>query len=193
MFIRGSRSHDPRKMKTKLVFLHGLESGPYGWKYQALRDLDPELIAPDCTGVDDLESRLRIIEDRLAGVDRMVIVGSSFGGLAALLFAQRESNRERVIGCLLCAPALPLATPGSITWFPPGTIVLHGTNDEVVPFGSWKEFCAANGIRLVAVADDHRLSQSRSLVVGLARELLQASATDGARGRNVDALDALAT
>jgi len=69
-------------MKTKLVFLRGLESGPHGSKYQTLRDLDPELIAPDCTGIGDLESRLRIIEDSLAGVDRMVIVGSSLGGLA---------------------------------------------------------------------------------------------------------------
>ena len=159
-------------MTTKLVFLHGLESGPHGSKYHALCELDAELLAPDCSGLGDLNARLEVIEASLVGVERMVIVGSSFGGLAALLFAQREDNRERVAGVLLCAPALCLPEADSIFWVPEATVVIHGTNDDVVPCTASEDFCAARHIRLVKVDDDHRLSQSRDLVVDLAKELL---------------------
>ncbi len=163
-------------MRTTLVFLHGLESGPHGSKYHALRELDPDLVAPDCTGITGIAERLEVIEADLADADRMVIVGSSFGGLAALLFAQREHNRHRVAACLLCAPALPLATPGSITWLPAETIILHGTRDEVIPYRASEEFCADHGIRLVSVDDDHRLAASAALMVKLAAKLLRYSA-----------------
>jgi pimeloyl-ACP methyl ester carboxylesterase len=164
-------------MKTKLVFLHGLESGPHGSKYHALRQLDPDLLAPDCTGLTGIGERLDVIEAELAATDRMVIVGSSFGGLAALLFAQREHNRHRVAACLLCAPALPLAAPGSITWLPEHTAALHGTRDEVIAYRASEEFCANHGIRLVAVDDDHRLAASAALMVSLTEELLRDSAS----------------
>jgi hypothetical protein len=162
-------------MKTRLVFLHGLESGPHGSKYHALRELDPDLLAPDCTGLTGIAERLDVIEADLASIDRMVIVGSSFGGLAALLFAQRQHNRHRVAACLLCAPALPLAAPGSITWLPERTTVLHGTRDEVIPYRVSEEFCATHGIRLVPVDDDHRLAASAALMVSLTEELLRDS------------------
>ncbi len=161
--------------KTTLVFLHGLESGPHGSKYHALLELDPALIAPDCSGIDDLEARLAVIEASLAGVERMVIVGSSFGGLAALLFAQREPNRSRVAACLLCAPAFSLPETADICWVPERTVVLHGTEDDIVPFRASEEFCGPRGIELVAVKDDHRLSQSRERMLELAGKLLRGS------------------
>jgi pimeloyl-ACP methyl ester carboxylesterase len=157
-------------MKTQLVFLHGLESGPHGSKYQALRNLDPDIISPDCTGISDISKRLKVIENSLAGVERMVIVGSSFGGLTTVLFAQK--HRARVAGCLLCAPALPKAAPETIAWLPAKTIILHGTRDEVVPFQSSLEFSERHGVRLVEVDDDHRLSLSTALMVELAAELI---------------------
>ncbi len=159
-------------MKAKLVFLHGLECGPQGSKYQALQELDTELIAPNCQGVDDIHERLRIIEQCLEGIDRMVIVGSSFGGLAALLYAQSEHARSRIAGCLLCAPAIPLAAPDTIPWIPPNTVVLHGTDDDVIPHHFSRAFCEERGVRLVSVEDDHRLSESRALMVDLVRELM---------------------
>ena len=82
-------------MTPRLVFLHGLESGPHGSKYQALREIDPDLISPDCEGLNDIGERLAVIERELEGIGRMVLVGSSFGGLAALLFAQLPENRGR--------------------------------------------------------------------------------------------------
>lgn len=157
-------------MKPQLVFLHGLESGPHGSKYQALRKLDPNILTPDCTGILGIDKRLEVIEESLAEVEWMVIVGSSFGGLAALLFAQK--NRDRVAGCLLCAPALPKITPNIIVWHPDKTIILHGTRDEIVPFQSSLEFSKRHGARLIEVDDDHRLSLSSALMVEAAAELI---------------------
>jgi hypothetical protein len=76
-------------MKARLVFLHGLESGPHGSKYQALRNLDPELISPDCTGVSDIGERLAIIEEALAGVEKMVIAHKK----SAVEFLNKRNQR----------------------------------------------------------------------------------------------------
>jgi pimeloyl-ACP methyl ester carboxylesterase len=162
-------------MKARLVFLHGLESGPHGSKYQALRNLDPELISPDCRGISDIGERLAIIEEALAGVEKMVIVGSSFGGLAAVLFAQKPTNFSRIKGCLLCAPALPRISQDEIASIPLETVILHGTRDEVVPLQSSKDFSERHGIRLVEVYDDHRLSASPDIMVTLTAGLLSGS------------------
>ncbi len=159
-------------MKPRLVFLHGLESGPYGSKYQALRGIDPEIISPDCEGIQDIDDRMVVIRDELEGIERMVLVGSSFGGLAALLFAEMPENRDRVAGCLLCAPAISLAKPGQLEWVPQRTIVLQGTQDDLVPWEESAAFCQKHGLQFVKVDDDHRLSNSRPLVVQLAQELL---------------------
>ena len=159
-------------MEPRLVFLHGLESGPHGSKYHALLDIDPDIIAPDCSGLDDIHERLDVIGKCLADIERMVLVGSSFGGLAAVLFAQQPENRNRVAACLLCAPAISLAAPGEITLVPPRTIVLQGTQDDLVPWKESEKFCEAHGLRFVKVDDDHRLSGSRDLLVQLSRELL---------------------
>ncbi len=160
-------------MKPKVVFLHGLESGPHGSKYQALRHLDPELVSPDCTGIANLDERLEIIEDCLAQVERMVIVGSSFGGLAAVMFAQKPCNFSRITGCLLCAPALTRLSSDAITTLPPGTIILHGTRDEVIPIQTSRDFSKQYGISLMEVDDDHRLSDSSDLMLRLAADLLR--------------------
>ncbi len=160
-----------RVMKARLVFLHGLESGPHGSKYQALREIDPDVIAPDCSGLDRIAERLLVIERCLEGVEKMMIVGSSFGGLAALLFAQRPGNRERVAGCLLCAPAISLAAPGEITWVPQNTIVLQGLQDDLVPWQESEAFCNEHQLEFILVDDDHRLSNSRPRVVEIARQM----------------------
>ncbi len=159
-------------MTARLVFLHGLESGPHGSKFQALRSLDPEIVSPDCAGVTDMGERLEIIGSSLAGIGRLVLVGSSFGGLAALHFAQDPANRERIAGCLLCAPALTLPGADSIEFIPANTIILHGTRDDIVPIQSSRDFASSHPLRLLEVDDDHRLSASAALVVSLAAELL---------------------
>lgn len=139
-----------------ILFLHGLESGPHGSKYQALQEIFGEVLAPDCTGVMDETERLKIIQREIGFKEgQFLVVGSSMGGLMALLL--QKSNPERVAGLVLCAPAIhrPAATGLDLNHLPP-TIVIHGTQDTVVPIEASLPF----GKRLIKVEDDHRLSKS---------------------------------
>ena len=76
-------------MGVQLVFLHGLESGPHGSKFKTLSDLGlGPVLSPNCKDIDDPLQRLAIIREALADAGPLLLVGSSFGGLMALLYAQ---------------------------------------------------------------------------------------------------------
>ena len=140
----------------KILFLHGLESGPHGSKYQALKEIFGEVLAPDCTGVKDEQKRLNIIQREIGNTgESFLVVGSSMGGLMALLL--QKENPAQVAGLVLCAPAIhrPAAINLDLNNLPP-TIVIHGIRDHVVPLEASLPF----GERLIKVDDDHRLGQS---------------------------------
>ncbi len=140
----------------KILFLHGLESGPHGTKFHALREMFGEVVSPDCTGVTDESSRLAIIEQVVDAAEApFLVVGSSMGGLMALLL--QRSRPEAVAGMVLCAPALhrPAAVGLSAVNLPP-TVIVHGRRDVVVPIEGSRSF----GVPLVEVEDDHRLNRS---------------------------------
>ncbi len=145
----------------KILFLHGLESGPYGSKYQALTWMFGDVLSPDCSGVKDESQRLDIIQQQLeTEKEPVLVVGSSMGGLMALLLHQ--ACPEKVAGMVLCAPAIhrPAAKDLDVEKLPP-TIVIHGRADTVVPFSCSAVF----GKRLIAVDDDHRLSNSMPVIM----------------------------
>jgi len=145
----------------KILFLHGLESGPHGSKYQALTWMFGDVLSPDCSGVKDESQRLDIIQQQLATEkEPVLVVGSSMGGLMALLLNQ--ACPEKVAGMVLCAPAIhrPAAKDLDVEKLPP-TIVIHGRADTVVPFSCSAVF----GKRLIAVDDDHRLSNSMPVIL----------------------------
>ncbi len=151
----------------KIVFLHGLESGPHGSKFQALKKTYGDILSPDCSGIYDERERLKIIRQELAQESGpFLVVGSSMGGLMALLLEQAE--RDRVAGLVLCAPAIhrPAAKQLDFKRLPP-TIVIHGTRDDVVPFSASRVF----GDRLIAVDDDHRLSRNMAAIIQAVDEL----------------------
>jgi pimeloyl-ACP methyl ester carboxylesterase len=148
----------------KLVFLHGLETGPVGTKSIALRRLAPELLAPDCAGIVDIDERLAVIERELAGHDELLLVGSSYGGLAAVLFASRHP--ERVRGCVLCAPAVHLLDLARLRSLPNETVIIHGRRDDIVPLAASEALAARfPSARLLVVDDEHALGGSVELLV----------------------------
>ena len=124
------------------------------------------IIAPDCTGMDNEKDRLKkILLEIGTATTQFIVVGSSMGGRIALLLQQEHP--ELVAGLVLCAPALhhQPTTNLDLSTLPP-TIVIHGSNDDIVPLKSSLPF----GERLVTVADDHKLSKSMA-------EILQAVIT----------------
>ncbi len=144
-----------------ILFLHGLESGPHGRKYQALKKMFGNIIAPDCTGMVNEKERLKkILLEIGTTTTPFIVVGSSMGGRIALLLQQEHP--ELVAGLVLCAPALhhqPI-TNLDLNALPP-TIVIHGSNDNIVPLECSLPF----GERLVIVADDHQLGKSMAEIL----------------------------
>ena len=112
------------------LFLHGLDSSIEGTKAQWFRRHFPGVRLQNYTG--DLDERLAQLEAQVAGLERLVLVGSSFGGLMAACFALRSPERCRRL--VLLAPALnfadfhPPAAPIAVP-----TLVVTGEYDTVCP------------------------------------------------------------
>jgi pimeloyl-ACP methyl ester carboxylesterase len=85
---------------VKLCFLHGLDSSPQGTKASLLRAYDPRCLIPNLPP--DINERLKVLEHGLRAP--APLVGSSLGGLTALMYAM--SHPEMVHGLVLLAPAV---------------------------------------------------------------------------------------
>ena len=152
-----------------IVLAHGLEGSPEGTKARTLRQAGFDLIAPDgrkkplAQRIDELEEATRQGHD-------WVLVGSSYGGLAALVLAQRFPNR--FCGLVLCAPALilrepPVKDPDTLVVEPNlPCVVLHGLNDEVIPIEASRRLARRSPhIELRELDDDHQLTASLARIV----------------------------
>ncbi len=113
------------------VFIHGLESSARGTKGNFFRKWYPDMIIEDYHGsLDERMARLRTI---LRGRSDLLLVGSSYGGLMAAMYALEHPQEVRRL--VLLAPALSLDEFGE---YPDRSldipvIVYHGTRDDVVP------------------------------------------------------------
>ncbi len=144
----------------RLIFLHGLEGSSQGIKAQLLRSLFPGILTPDFSG--PLAQRMEQLHRILGETSGWTIIGSSFGGLMATIFAvERPEQVERLI---LLAPALlwpefaarpptPIATP---------TVIYHGWRDEVVPLEPTRKLAEQifQHLDFRPVDDDHGLYQT---------------------------------
>ncbi len=158
----------------QIVFLHGLESGPRGSKFQSLAAAFPNVESPDTEGITDVDERLSRIEEALAGHQRLLLVGSSFGGLMACLFADRHP--DRVAGSVLLAPALHEPTAqwvASISRVPEHCLIIHGLQDDIVPIAASRVFAMRLGLELIEVDDGHRLANSHDHIVAATKRMLE--------------------
>lgn len=139
------------------VFIHGLDSSSGGTKGTFFRERYPQMLMTDYKGT--LEERMARLEEQLAGLANLVLVGSSYGGLMAALFACR--HEVRVNRLVLLAPALAHAPAGAFSRPPlavPATIY-HGRHDDVVLPGETRRIAARLFANLTfrLVDDDHNL------------------------------------
>lgn len=144
-----------------LYFFHGLESGPYGQKYQLLKKHYPELESPDFQGM-DLAARIAHAEILTREQRGITLVGSSFGGLlAACMYSMYP---ERFKSLVLLAPALHTEVSERVEILPAAENirVMHGRDDEVVPFDKVTQFFTRFHIPVIAVDDQHRLASAWS-------------------------------
>ena len=158
-----------------VLFAHGLEGHPDGRKPTAMRSAGLHVVSPDGRR-QPLAARIAGLEAALAGLHRPVLVGSSYGGLAALELAGRRHASLR--GLVLCAPALirvepPVADPDALTV--PASLpctVLHGVHDGVIPVAASQRLAArCPHVRLLELDDDHRLAASLDALVAAVQAL----------------------
>jgi hypothetical protein len=147
----------------KILYLHGWHSLPGGVKpsflaEQGLEIHDIEL--PD----EDFAAALTIAQAAYETLKPDKIVGSSRGGALAMNLDAGATPRV-----LLC-PAWKRW--GNATRVPPGTLILHSREDEVIPFADTLELLANSGLSedaaLRVTGHDHRLADPESLQALLA-------------------------
>ena len=181
-----------------VLFAHGLESGPWGRKSLALREAGHDLTSPECRGL-DLETRVSVLLEALRAADPVpIVVGSSFGGIAALLaVAWAAASAIAVPGLVLCAPAL--AVPAPPRWqidLAPRcpTMILHGREDQVVAIEGSRAFARQFGVQLVELDDDHSLSRSVDVLLTTVATLASsARPTTSGLGSTFEALIGIVT
>ena len=142
------------------VFIHGLESSSQGTKGVFFRETFPDMLIEDYEG--SLEERMAKLAAVLSGREDLILVGSSFGGLMAALYACENESRVRRL--ILLAPALDL------DFFKPclgrrlsiPVFLYHGSGDDVVPPAPVEAIARKVFPRLTyrRVDDDHSLHRT---------------------------------
>jgi pimeloyl-ACP methyl ester carboxylesterase len=142
------------------MFIHGLESSNQGTKSVFFRERYPDMVIPNFPG--SLEERMEKLNGLLQGKGNLRLVGSSFGGLMAALFAME--NESRVDRLILLAPAINLVafTPCQDRSLSVPVWIFHGLRDEVIPIDAVRRTAEAafTDLRFHEVDDDHSLHRT---------------------------------
>jgi pimeloyl-ACP methyl ester carboxylesterase len=139
------------------IFIHGLESDNQGTKSIFFRGHYPDMIIPHFIG--DLSERMEKLNEVLSGSSDIRLVGSSFGGLMASIFAME--NEPRVDKLILLAPAINLieSSDYQLREISVPVLIYHGSEDDVIPLQA-VELTAKRYFRNLTfnkVDDDHFL------------------------------------
>ncbi|MDD5723123.1 MAG: hypothetical protein PHY29_05205 [Syntrophales bacterium] len=142
------------------VFVHGLEGSSQGNKSRFFRDRYPGMIIEDYTG--SLEERMGKLRRILAGKEDLVLVGSSYGGLMAAMYACDNESTIKIL--ILLAPALNLKEfrPYMNRKIAASVVLYHGRRDVVVPPEPVREIAERvfKDLSYRFVDDDHPLSET---------------------------------
>ena len=146
-------------MATK-VFIHGLESSSKGTKGVFFRERYPDMIIEDFHGT--LEQRMDKLNSLLYEKSSLIMVGSSYGGLMAAIYA--FNNEKRVKKLILLAPTLVFEEfePYLKKRIDTAVIIYHGKGDDVVPLTPVHEIACKvfKNLTFNMVDDDHVLSRT---------------------------------
>lgn len=153
-----------------LIFLHGLDSSPQGTKARLLRKNYPHCVIPSLPK--DIHERIRIAQRQIR--EPMLIVGSSLGGLTAVMFAMKHPQFVRAM--VLLAPAVGCSDESLFAeerkrifpslYIPRGipTAIIAGIRDELIPLSAIRALIErspdAERIQLYELEDGHDLHQS---------------------------------
>lgn len=147
----------------QLIFSHGQESGPWGFKIRRLAPIAERLGCAvdsiDYRDCPDPEARVLRLRQRLAqGGEQTLLVGSSMGGYVSLV----ASADIAVAGLFLIAPALFIPAfehqhyPSRAAYVE----VVHGWSDDVIPAQHSIDYARSADCNLHLISGDHSLNDS---------------------------------
>lgn len=135
-----------------------------GFKANLLRGIFPEILSPFFCG--DLSRRMLHLEAVLAPSDGWTLIGSSFGGLMAVLYSRKYHNK--VSRLILLAPALiwPHLHWESSWQLSIPTVIYHGSCDQIIPIDAVRNIARAHFLDLefYCVDDDHGLRTTAKMI-----------------------------
>lgn len=146
--------------RQNIIFIHGLMGSSQGYKATLLRGKFPGILTPDFSG--SLEERMQRLNEILAEEVGWTMVGSSFGGLMAAMYAYRHPQQVKKL--VLLAPALVwpefAANPPTAVDIP--VTVYHGSRDEVIPLEEVRPLAEQvfRNLTFNVVDDDHGLHKT---------------------------------
>lgn len=168
-------------MTSAVYFNHGKESGPWGDKITRLADVARgrgfEVQSLDYQGMDDAEARVaKLLDSDARDANPLVLVGSSMGSYVAAVAS--ASLRPR--GLFLLAPAFyiplfPIQEPVPHADF---ITLVHGWNDDVIPFENSVRYANKFKAALHLVDSDHRLSSELPLIASIFDFFLESIQSD---------------
>jgi len=145
---------------SRSIYLHGLDSTSQSGKAHLFAGKFPGMLTPDFTG--SFEQRMAQLQPILGDKTDWTIIGSSFGGLMGGVFTLEHPNQVRKL--ILLAPALMLDPFASRALQPVSvpTIIVHGTEDDVVPLEPVRVLAEKvfTNLTYYVVQDGHRLQKA---------------------------------
>ena len=154
----------------KVIFSHGKESGPWGFKIKRLSRIAQKLgyhvESIDYTDTMDPDQRVERLRAFLKDEkDSYVLVGSSMGGYVSLVVS--ESVDAKAV--FLMAPALYI--PGYKNQQhrskSPHIEIVHGWSDDIIPVENSIQYAKEADCTLHVISGDHPLNGSIDVVDGL--------------------------
>lgn len=146
---------------SKIIYLHGSDSTSQSGKARQFAEKFPGMITPDFTG--SFEERMAQLESILGDQKDWVPIGSSYGGLMGTVFTCQHPMQVRKL--ILLAPALLTDPFGAYLDLQPvsvPTIIVHGTQDDVVPPAPARQTAEKlfTNLKYISVEDGHRLHKA---------------------------------
>ena len=145
---------------SSLIFLHGLDSSSRGTKGSYFRKNFANVLLPDFQG--DLNERMTRLYELTHELQELTLIGSSFGGMMATIYALEKP--DKVTKIFLMAPALnfPEFKNYSHKQTAVPAIVYQGTEDTVTPLSEIKPASEKifKNLTFHELVDDHMLHNS---------------------------------
>ena len=146
---------------SSILYIHGSDSDSNSGKARQFREWLPGMVTPDFKG--SFDERMSQLYSITSNKTNWTLIGSSYGGLMATVFALDHESQLRKL--VLLAPALTLEPLASLSTPAPvsvPTTLIHGTLDTVVSFAPVREIAQKlfTNLTVHLVEDDHRLHKT---------------------------------